>query len=61
VERFNHNDQSRRSGSNVSHPLNCSYENGFVPCLNDVYPTLGSASASVYGSIVRLGINYQFR
>jgi outer membrane immunogenic protein len=46
---------------NVSHPLNCSYENGFVPCLNDVYPTLGSASASVYGSIVRLGINYQFR
>ena len=45
----------------VSHPLNCSSENGVAPCFNDVYPTLGSTNASVYGSIVRVGINYKFR
>lgn len=43
----------------VSHPLNCTYNGGFA-CI-DVYPTLGNASSSVYGSIVRVGINYQFR
>jgi outer membrane immunogenic protein len=45
---------------NVSHPLNCSSENGVAPCLNDVFPTLGSADSSIFGSILRVGINYKF-
>lgn len=44
---------------NVSHPLNCSYENGLVPCGTDVYPTLGSTNSSIFGSIVRVGLNYK--
>jgi outer membrane immunogenic protein len=42
----------------VSHPLNCTYIGG-IGC-SDFYPTLGNASSSVYGSIVRAGINYSF-
>jgi outer membrane immunogenic protein len=45
---------------NVSHPLNFSSENGVAPCGTDVYPTLGSTSSSVFGSIVRVGVNYKF-
>jgi outer membrane immunogenic protein len=45
---------------NVSHPLNCSSENGVAPCLNDVFPVLGNTSSSVFGSIVRVGVNYKF-
>jgi outer membrane immunogenic protein len=44
---------------NVSHPLNCTSDGG-APCFNDVYPTLGSTSSSVFGSIVRVGVNYKF-
>jgi outer membrane immunogenic protein len=40
----------------VTHPLNCSYPN---PC-DELYPTLGSTNASVFGSIVRVGVNYRF-
>ncbi len=39
---------------NVSHPLNCSQ------LCSNTYPTLGNASSSVFGSIVRVGINYNF-
>jgi outer membrane immunogenic protein len=42
-----------------SHPLNCSIS---VPngCATFYYPTLGSVSTSISGSIVRAGINYKF-
>jgi outer membrane immunogenic protein len=40
---------------NVSHPLSCS-----VGCFPDAFPALGSTSSSVYGSIVRVGVNYKF-
>jgi outer membrane immunogenic protein len=43
---------------NVSHPLNCTFEDG--PCGTDVFPSLGNTSSSVYGSIVRVGLNYRF-
>jgi outer membrane immunogenic protein len=44
---------------NVSHPLNCSYDVG-PSCFPDTFPTLGSTSSSVFGSIVRVGLNYKF-
>jgi outer membrane immunogenic protein len=45
----------------VSHPLNCTYNLGF-PCgpAGGVYSTLGNASSSVFGSILRVGVNYSF-
>lgn len=44
---------------NVSHPLNCTL-NGTAGCgFPDVYPTLGNTSSSVYGSVVRVGLNYK--
>ena len=45
---------------NVSHPLNCSFNSGFACGAFGVYPTLGSTSSSVFGSIVRVGLNYKF-
>jgi outer membrane immunogenic protein len=45
---------------NMSHPLNCSMNNTVGCSFTDVYPTLGSTSASVFGSIVRVGLNYKF-
>jgi outer membrane immunogenic protein len=45
---------------NVSHPLNCSYNNGFPCAGGSEFPTLGSTNSSVYGSIVRIGLNYKF-
>jgi outer membrane immunogenic protein len=44
----------------VSHPLNCSFYIGFPACPNGIFPTLGSTNSSVYGSIVRVGLNYKF-
>jgi outer membrane immunogenic protein len=46
---------------NISHPLNCTFATfgcGVAPLF--VYPTIGTATASVQGSIVRAGINFKF-
>jgi outer membrane immunogenic protein len=41
----------------ISHPLNCSISG----CPGVLDPTLGSVSTSIFGSIVRVGINYKFQ
>jgi outer membrane immunogenic protein len=46
----------------VSHQLNCTPTNFAAAVCNagGLYPTLGDATSSVFGSIVRVGINYKF-
>jgi outer membrane immunogenic protein len=46
----------------VSHQLNCTVTNfpAAFCATGTFYPTLGNAASSVYGSIVRVGINYKF-
>jgi outer membrane immunogenic protein len=46
----------------VSHQLNCTATNfpAAVCSAGGLYPTLGDATSSVFGSIIRVGINYKF-
>ena len=44
----------------VSHPLTCVTDGGLACNLGGVYATLGSSNSSVFGSIVRVGVNYNF-
>jgi outer membrane immunogenic protein len=46
----------------VSHQLNCTATNfpAAVCSAGGLFPTLGDATSSVFGSIIRVGINYKF-
>ena len=44
----------------TSHPLNC-VANGIACGGNLGYPTLGNIASSARGSMMRVGINYQFQ